>query len=121
VQCFDGDDAALKAKYWSKLWDHINGLPLYDGRYLIIASKNAPPSSREGGGNFYRELRNGCPAGVAFVAALPDDDGTDTYPFSLQYLAVCMSRSSNCSRSQLVIWTRRLEDSGHVLQFLQGL
>jgi hypothetical protein len=92
VQCFDGDDAALKAKYWSKLWDHINGLPLYDGRYLIIASKNAPPSSREGGGNFYRELRNGCPAGVAFVAALPDDDGTDTYPFSLQYLAVCMSR-----------------------------
>jgi hypothetical protein len=92
VECFDGDDAALKAKFWSKLWDHINGLPLYDGKYLIIASKNAPPSSREGGGNFYRELRNGCPSGVTFVAALPDDDGMETYPFSLQYLALCMSR-----------------------------
>ena len=92
VDRFDGDDAALKVKFWSKLWDHINALPLYDGKYLIIASKNAPPSSREGGGNFYRELSNGCPAGVAFVAALPDDDGMDTHPFSLQYLALCMSR-----------------------------
>jgi hypothetical protein len=27
-----------------------------------------------------------------FVAALSDDDGIDTYPFSLQYLALCMSR-----------------------------
>jgi hypothetical protein len=92
VECFDGDDPALKTKYWSKLWDHINGLPLYDGKHLIIASKNAPPSSRDGGGNFYRELRSGCPAGVVFMAAVPDDDGTDTHPFSLQYLALCLSR-----------------------------
>jgi hypothetical protein len=92
VECFDGDDSALKAKFWSKLWDHINGLPLYDGKYLIIASKNAPPSGREGGGNFYRELRDSCPAGVAFVAALPDDDGSASHPFSLEYLALCMSR-----------------------------
>jgi hypothetical protein len=92
VESFDGDDNALKARFWAKLWDHINGLPLYDGKFLIIASKNAPPTSREGGGNFYRELRNGCPAGVTFLAALPDDDGTLTHPFSLQYLALCISR-----------------------------
>jgi hypothetical protein len=92
----DGDDPELKTSYWPKLWAHINSLPLYDGKYLIIASKNAPVSHPSAGkGNLYGEtLKKQCPAGVKFAVALANEGGItpDDFPFSLEYLALCMSR-----------------------------
>ena len=87
----DGDDPALKDKFWLKLWDHINSLSLYDGNYLIIASKNAPVGGK---GDLYKDIREKCPAGVKFAVALAEEGGItpDGFPFSLEYLALCMSR-----------------------------
>jgi hypothetical protein len=87
----DGDDPALKDKFWPKLWDHINSLPLYGGKYLIIASKNAPVGGK---GDLYKDIREKCPAGVKFAVALAEEGGIplDGFPFSLEYLALCMSR-----------------------------
>jgi len=87
----DGDDPALKLKYWQQLWDHINSLPLYGGKYLIIASKNAPVGGK---GDLYKDIREKCPAGVKFAVGLAEEGGItpDGFPFSLEYLALCMSR-----------------------------
>lgn len=87
----DGDDPALKDKFWPKMWDHINSLPLYDGKYLIIASKNAPVGGK---GDLYKDIREKCPAGVKFAVGLAEEGGIAPhgFPFSLEYLALCMSR-----------------------------
>jgi len=88
----DGDDPVFKkAKYWPTLWDHINLLPLYGGKYLFIASKNAPVGGK---GDLYKDIREKCPAGVKFAVALAEEGGItpDGFPFSLEYLALCMSR-----------------------------
>ena len=84
VLTLDGDEPELKK--WSQLREHIEQLPPYDGDYIIIASKNAPPSW-----NLYQGFQQKYP-GVNFVAVLPENDGTSTHPFDERYLALCMSR-----------------------------
>jgi len=95
VLFFDGDDPSLKEKYWAKLRDHISGLPLFGGDFIIICSKNAPPTSYDGSQLFYqRDLRQLIPADQV-LAVLPDDMGTTTHPFSLEFLLLCASRVVN--------------------------
>lgn len=91
VFVWDGDEPTKK-KFWSQLWQFIHGLPLYGGKYLIIAAKNAPPSTHDGSGNFYRQLRDDCPKGVHFIAVVPEDEGTETHPFGLNLVSLCMKR-----------------------------
>ncbi len=89
---FDGDNPALKEKYWTKLRDFISKLPLFGKRYVIICSKNAPPTSRNGLKTFYRDRKELLSTGVKVMAILPNDCGTPTHSFSLEFLLLCISR-----------------------------
>jgi hypothetical protein len=89
---FDGDDLALKEKYWAKLRDFISKLPLFGKQFIIVCSKNAPPTSYNGLKTFYRDRRELLSTGVQVMAILPNDCGTVTHSFSLEFLLLCISR-----------------------------
>jgi hypothetical protein len=93
VHFFDGDDPSLREKYWSKLRTFIGRQPLYGEDVVIICSKNAPPKSYDDTRLFYeRDLKDIIPSEVQVLAILPDDRGTRTHPFSLEFLLLCISR-----------------------------
>jgi hypothetical protein len=89
---FDGDDPALKKKYWIELCDFIRKLSLFGKRYIIVCSKNAPPTSHKGLKTFYRDRRDLLSTGAQVMAILPNDCGTTTHSFSLEFLLLCISR-----------------------------
>jgi len=89
---FDGDDPALKEKYWVKLRNFISKLPLFGKQFIIVCSKNAPPTSYNGLKTFYRERKELLSTGVQVMAILPNDCGTTTHSFSLEFLLLCISR-----------------------------
>jgi hypothetical protein len=89
---FDGDDPALKKKYWVELCGFIKKLSLFGKRYIIVCSKNAPPTGRKGLKTFYRDRRDLLSTGAQVMAILPNDCGTTTHSFSLKFLVLCISR-----------------------------
>ncbi|KAF6992570.1 hypothetical protein CFC21_009550 [Triticum aestivum] len=78
-----GDLLTKKAKYWQKVADERKKEPFT----ITLADKNAPNEQ------VWRQIENMCgTTKAAAVPVVPDSEGTDTNPFSLDALAVFMFR-----------------------------
>ncbi|GLU19032.1 hypothetical protein SLE2022_353020 [Rubroshorea leprosula] len=81
VQNLMGD--LIKGKYWQKVADECRRTPYS----IILADKNAPNEE------VWRQIENMCHGTRASaVPVVPDSEGTDSNPFSLDALAVFMFR-----------------------------